>query len=127
VSTTWPEAWLVTLTGPQLELLPKLDEGAAPDAGGSASGGRGSGITAVAKRTLESCQIPPDRAGQSRSGGGRMRLAEADPALVPGAAGADGRFHSGDPESPLVWTTKSAAKRSAELTGQGTQCSPQTA
>ena len=33
----------------------------------------------------------------------------------------------GDPESPLLWTTRSAAHLAGELTGQGHRCSPQTA
>ena len=33
----------------------------------------------------------------------------------------------GDPESPLVWTTKSAVNLAGALTAQGHPCSPQTA
>ena len=59
-----------------------------------------------------------------RPGGGRKRLEEADPGL----AGAAGRLvrdaMRGDPESPLLWTTRSLARMAGELTAAGHPCSP---
>jgi transposase len=135
------DAELVKLMGPQLEvLLPVLDEksrrlvlGAVAQAAGDG------GITAVAKVTGASWQTVADGAaelesGQAvpegrirRPGAGRKKLAEADPGLVPALLSLVEESARGDPESPLMWTTKSAKKLSGELAGQGHRCSPQTA
>jgi hypothetical protein len=134
-------AELLGLMGPQLGLLlPELDEksrrlvlGAVARAAGD--GGAG----AVAKMTGASWQTVADGAaelasGQAvpggrirRPGAGRKKLAEADPGLVPALLGLVADSTRGDPESPLVWTTKSVKKLAGELTAAGHRCSPQTA
>ena len=58
---------------------------------------------------------------------GRPGLAGTDPGLVPALLALVADSARGDPESPLLWTTKSAKNLSAELTRQGHRCSPQTA
>jgi len=134
-------AELVKLMGPRLELLlPELDEkGRRLVLAAVAMAAGDGGITAVAKATgaswqtvadgvaeLESGEFaPPGRV--RRPGAGRKKLAEADPGLVPALLALVEDSSRGDPESPLVWTTKSAKKLSAELTAQGHRCSPQTA
>src|SRR5690349_21339790 len=54
---------------------------------------------------LESGQEPLGRA--RRPGGGRKRLAETDPGLVPALLALVQPAERGDPESPLRWTTLS--------------------
>jgi transposase len=134
-------AELVKLMGPQLELLlPVLDEKSRRLALGAVALAAGDGgITAVAKRTGASWQTVADGAaelesGQAapegrirRPGAGRPRLAEADPGLLPALVALVEDSTRGDPESPLMWTTKSVKKLAAGLTEQGHRCSPQTA
>jgi hypothetical protein len=134
-------AELVQLMGPELELLlPVLDEKSrrlmlAAVARAAGDGG----ITAVARATgaswqtvadgvaeLESGQVAP--AGRvRRPGAGRPRLAGTDPGLVPALLALVEDSSRGDPESPLVWTTRSAKHLAGELTAAGHRCSPQTA
>ena len=134
-------AELVKLMGPQLELvLPVLDEKSrrlvlAAVALAAADGG----INAVAKAIAASWQTVADEIGELESGRvaspGRVRrpnasrpgLARTDPGLVPALLALVADSARGDPESPLLWTTKSAKNLSAELTRQGHRCSPQTA
>ena len=134
-------AELVKLMGPQLELvLPVLDEKSRRLVLAAVARAAGDGgITAVAKATgaswqtvadgvaeLESGQVaPPGRV--RRPGAGRPGLAGTDPGLVPALLALVADSARGDPESPLLWTTKSAKNLSAELTRQGHRCSPQTA
>ena len=54
-----------------------------------------------------------------RSGGGRKRLAELDPGLVPALLALVEPDMRGDPMSPLRWTTKSTRALAAALTAQG--------
>jgi transposase len=61
-----------------------------------------------------------------RAGGGRKRLAEADPGLVPALLALVEPDERGDPCSPLRWTVKSLRTLAAELTGQGHPVSPDT-
>jgi transposase len=132
---------LVRLMGPQLELLlPVLDEKARRLTLGAVARAAGDGgITAVAKATGASWQTAADGAAElesgtfapgdrvRRPGAGRKKLAETDPGLVPALLSLVEESARGDPESPLMWTTKSAKKLAGELTGQGHRCSPQTA
>jgi Rhodopirellula transposase DDE domain len=134
-------AELPGLMGPQLELLlPVLDERSRRLVLGAVALAAGDGGTgAVARMTGASWQTVADGAaelasGQSapqgrvrRPGGGRKKLAESDPGLVPALLALVEDSVRGDPESPLAWTTKSVQKLSRELTGQGHRCSPQTA
>jgi transposase len=73
---------------------------------------------------LESGQEPLGRA--RRPGGGRKRVAELDPELVPALLALVEPGSRGDPQSPLRWTTKSTRKLAAELTRQGHQVSADT-
>lgn len=60
---------------------------------------------------------PSDRV--RREGGGRRRLREKHPGLVPALLALVEPDQRGDPESPLLWTTKSTRKLAGELTAQG--------
>jgi transposase len=135
------DAELVTLMGPQLELLlPVLDEKARRLTLGAVARAAGDGgVTAVAKMTGASWQTVADGAAElesgeiapggrvRRPGAGRKKLAETDPGLVPALRALVEDSARGDPESPLLWTTKSVKKLSDELTAAGHRCSPQTA
>jgi len=134
-------AELLGLMGPQLGLLlPELDERSRRLVLGAVARAAGDGGTgAVAKMTGASWQTVADGAGElesgqavpggriRRPGAGRKKLAGADPGLVPALLGLVADSTRGDPESPLVWTTKSVKKLSDELTAAGHRCSPQTA
>jgi hypothetical protein len=134
-------AELVGLMGPQLDvLLPVLDEkGRRLVLGAVARAAGDGGVTAVAKLAgaawqtvadgaaeLESGQVAP-QGRVRRPGGGRKKLAETDPGLVPALLALVEDSTRGDPGSPLVWTTKSVQHLSGELTAAGHRCSPQTA
>jgi hypothetical protein len=126
--------------GPVLaELLPRLDErsrrlvlGAAAAAAGGGGTGKVAALTGASWQTvadgreeLESGDDPPPGRVR-RAGGGRKRLEEADPGLA-GALEALIRDASrGDPESPLIWTTRSVKRLAGELTAAGHPCSPVT-
>ena len=134
-------AELVKLMGPQLELLlPVLDEKSRRLALAAVARAAGEGgITAVARAAgaswqtvadgvaeLESGQVVPEGRVR-RAGAGRKKLAETDPGLLPALVGLVEDSTRGDPQSPLVWTTKSAKNLAGELARQGHRCSPQTA
>jgi len=132
---------LLKVLGPELELLlPELDEKARRLTLGAVARAAGDGgIGAVAKLTGASWQTVANGAAElgsgqvapegrvRREGAGRPKLAAADPGLVPALLALVAESIRGDPESPLVWTTKSAVNLSRELTRQGHACSPQTA
>jgi hypothetical protein len=134
-------AGLLELIGPELELLlPELDEKARRLVLGAVARAAGDGgIGAVARLAGVSWQTVADGAAElasgqvapagrvRRPGAGRKKLAETDPGLVPALLALVEDSSRGDPGSPLLWTTKSAAHLSAELTAQGHACSPQTA
>jgi hypothetical protein len=135
------DAELVKVMGPQLELLlPVLDEKSRRLVLAAVARAAGDGgITAVANSTgaswqtvadgvaeLESGQVAPEGRVR-RAGAGRKKLAETDPGLVPALLALVADCARGDPESPLLWTTKSAKHLSGELTAAGHRCSPQTA
>jgi transposase len=61
-----------------------------------------------------------------RRGGGRKRLTETDPGLVPALLALVEPEERGDPGSPLRWTVKSTRVLAAELTGQGHRVSADT-
>src|SRR5262245_48446125 len=123
-------AELVRLMGPQLEpSLPVLDEksrrlvlGAVARAAGAGGVGAVARLTGASWQTvadgaaeLESGQVAP--AGRvRRPGGGRKRLAEADPGLVPALLALVEDSARGDPGSPLLWTTRSVKHLARELT-----------
>ena len=134
-------AGLAGLMGPQLEvLLPVLDEKSRRLVLGAVARAAGDGgVTAVAKLTGASWQTVADGAAEldcgqlapagrvRRPGGGRKKLAETDPGLVPALLDLVADSTRGDPQSPLAWTTKSVKHLAEELTAQGHRCSPQTA
>ena len=126
--------------GPELELvLPMLDERARRLVLGMAARAAGEGGTgAVAALTGASWQTVADGAAEvasgdsappgrvRRPGGGRRPLAAADPGLVPALLALVGDSTRGDPQSPLVWTTKSVKRLAGEMRAAGHPCSPQT-
>ena len=132
---------LLELLGPELQLLlPELDEKSRRLTLGAVARAAGDGgIGAVARVTGASWQTVADGAAElasgqvappgrvRRAGAGRKKLAETDPGLVPALLALVEDSTRGDPESPLMWTTKSAKHLADELTGQGHRCSPQTA
>ncbi|MEZ0096117.1 hypothetical protein ABH925_007324 [Streptacidiphilus sp. EB129] len=61
-----------------------------------------------------------------RPGGGRKKLADLDPELVPALLALVEQDMRGYPMSPLRWTTKSTRKLSRELTTAGHRCSADT-
>ncbi len=121
---------------PQLELLlPELDEKGRRLVLGAVARAAGEGGTgAVARLTGASWQTVADGAAElgsgleaaagrvRRPGGGRRRLADSDPGLVPALLALVEDSVRGDPQSPLVWTTKSAERLAGELAGLGHRC-----
>ena len=61
-----------------------------------------------------------------RPGGGRKRIAETDPGLVPALLGLVEPTRRGDPQSALSWTTLSTQKLAGELTAAGHRVSADT-
>ena len=134
-------AEFLELIGPELGLLlPVLDEKSRRLALGAVARAAGDGgIGAVAKMTGASWQTVADGAAElasgqvapagrvRRPGAGRKKLAVTDPGLVPALLALVEDSSRGDPESPLLWTTRSAKHLSDELTARGHACSPQTA
>ena len=134
------DAEFLKLIGPELQrLLPELDEKARRLTLGAVARAAGDGGTgAVARLTGASWQTVADGAAELESGqvaapgrvrrrAGRPKLAETDPGLVPAVLALVQDSARGDPESPSLWTTKSAAHLARELTARGHACSPQTA
>jgi hypothetical protein len=65
--------------------------------------------------------------GRTRApGGGRKRLADLDPGLLPALLALIEPEERGDPMSPLRWTTKSTRVLAAALSGQGHRVGPDT-
>ena len=134
------DAELLRVMGPELEvLLPVLDEkGRRLVLGAVARAAGDGGVTAVANVTGAGWQTVADGAAElgsgdvvpagrvRRPGGGRKKLADTDPGLVPALLALVEDSTRGDPGSPLLWTTKSAVKLSGALTAAGHRCSPQT-
>jgi transposase len=65
--------------------------------------------------------LPPDRT--RRAGGGRKRAAEKDATLLADLEALVEPTTSGDPDSPLRWTSKSVRHLAAELQGMGHEVS----
>lgn len=126
---------------PQLELLlPELDEKGRRLALGAVARAAGDGgIGAVARLAGSSWQTVADGAAElasggtappgrvRRPGGGRKKLADSDPGLLPALLELAEDSTRGDPESPLRWTTKSMRHLADALAARGHRCSPQTA
>ncbi len=127
------DAGFLERIGPELELLlPELDEKARRLVLGAVARAAGDGGTgAVARLSGASWQTVADGAAElasgevapqgrvRRPGAGRKPLAETDPGLVPALLALVEDSSRGDPESPLMWTTKSAAHLSGELSAAG--------
>jgi hypothetical protein len=132
---------LLNVMIPELRLLlPELDEKGRRLAMGAVARAAGEGGTgAVARMTGASWQTVADGAAElasgdtappgrvRRPGGGRKKLADSDPGLLPALLDLVKDSTRGDPESPLQWTTKSLRHLADALTAQGHRCSPQTA
>jgi hypothetical protein len=73
---------------------------------------------------LDSGDAPLGRA--RRPGGGRKRLADTDPGLVPALLALVEPEERGDPMSPLRWTVKSTRTLAGELTAAGHKVSADT-
>jgi Rhodopirellula transposase DDE domain len=123
-----------------LKVLPMLDErsgrlvlGMAAEAEGKGGTGRVAAMTGASWQTVANGkaeldaeeELPPGR--RRRPGGGRRPLAETDPGLAPALEKLIRDAMRGDPESPLVWTTRSAEHLAGELTAAGHPCSDSTA
>jgi hypothetical protein len=129
-------AELVGLMGPELELLlPQLDERSRRLVLGAVARAAGDGgITAVAKATGASWQTVANGAGElasgedagpgrvRRPGGGRKKLEEHDPRLVPALRELLEASTRGDPMSLITWTTLSVRGIAAELAAAGHRC-----
>jgi Rhodopirellula transposase DDE domain len=127
--------------GPSLlKVLPLLDErsrrlvlGMAAEAEGNGGTGRVAALTGASWQTVANGKAeldaeeepPPGR--QRRPGGGRKALAVTDPGLAAALEKLIRDAMRGDPESPLVWTTRSAEHLAGELTAAGHPCSDSTA
>ena len=69
---------------------------------------------------------PVPAEGVRRPGGGRKPITEIYPDIVPALLQLVGEDTQGDPESPLLWTTKSLSHLADALTTQGMPVSPVT-
>ena len=91
--------------------------------GGVRAVARASGVSETTVRRgvfeLEAGEGPRPAGRARRSGGGRKRAEEVDPALLPALMALVEPDERGDPMSPLRWTTKSLRNLAAELTRQG--------
>ena len=120
-------------------MLPRLDERSRRLVAGMAARAAGDGGTAavaalakmapqtVARGAAELASgedLPPGRV--RRPGGGRKRLTESGPGLAGVLEFLLRDAIRGDPESPLIWTTRSAEHLAGELTRQGHPCSDST-
>jgi hypothetical protein len=83
----------------------------------AAAAGVREGTVSLGARELESGQEPLGRA--RRPGGGRKRLRETDPGLVPALRALVEPGERGDPGSPLRWILKSTRALASELTAAG--------
>ncbi len=122
--------------GPELELLlPRLDERSRRLVLGAVARAAGDGgITAVARAAGASWQTVADGAEElasgddagpgrvRRPGGGRKKLEERDPRLIPALRELLGASTRGDPMSLITWTTLSVRGIAAELTAAGHPC-----
>src|SRR5712671_642546 len=126
--------------GPSLlKVLPMLDErsrrlvlGMAAEAEGEGGTGRVAALTGASWQTVADGkaglaaeeELPAGRV--RRPGGGRKPLSESDPGLAQALESLLEGARRGDPESPLAWTTRSAAHLAGELTRKGHPCSDAT-
>jgi hypothetical protein len=123
--------------GPALQMvLPRLDErsrrlvlGMAAEAAGKGGTAAVAGLTGASWQTVADGkaglaaedELPPGRV--RRPGGGRKLLTATDPGLAGALESLVRDAKRGDPESPLVWTTRSAGHLADALTAAGHPCS----
>ena len=133
------EVFLGRLGPSLLALLPRVDErarrlvlGMAAEAAGEGGTRAVAALTGMAPQTVAKGAAelawgqdpPPGRV--RRRGGGRKLLADTDPGLSGALEALIRDAMRGDPESPLVWTTRSAEHLAGQLTAQGHRCSDST-
>jgi hypothetical protein len=133
------EAFLGRLGPSLLALLPRVDErarrlvlGMAAEAAGEGGTRAVAALTGMAPQTVAKGAAelawgqdpPPGRV--RRRGGGRKLLADTDPGLSGALEALIRDAMRGDPESPLVWTTRSAEHLAGQLTARGHRCSDST-
>jgi hypothetical protein len=87
--------------------------------------GRSRATIGVGIKELRGAVAPAPAGRVRRAGGGRSRIVEKDPGVLPDLARLVEPTTRGDPESPLRWTCKSLRKRAAELGRAGPQVSHQ--
>ncbi len=130
------DAEFVGRMGPELELLlPLLDErarrlvlGAVARAAGDGGAGAVARVTGASWQTVadgaaelaSGDAAPPGRV--RRPGGGRKKLADQDPGLIPALRALAEESTRGDPQSLLLWTTLSVRDIARELARQGHRC-----
>src|SRR6266699_3518804 len=130
------DAEFVGRMGPELELLlPLLDErarrlvlGAVARAAGEGGAGAVARVTGASWQTVadgaaelaSGDAAPPGRV--RRPGGGRKKLADQDPGLIPALRALAEESTRGDPQSLLLWTTLSVRDIARELARQGHRC-----
>ena len=126
--------------GPALQkVLPMLDErsrrlvlGMAAEAEGEGGTGRVAALTGASWQTVANgkAELAAEEgvpAGRTRPpGGGRKPLTESDPGLAQALEALIRDASRGDPESPLVWTTRSARHLAGALAARGHPCSDST-
>ena len=126
--------------GPELGLLlPMLDErarrlvlGAVARAAGEGGTGRVAALAGASWQTVAD-GVAEVGSGDSaprgrvrRPGAGRPRKSQADPGLLPALESLVRDSMRGDPESPLLWTTRSVKRLAGELAAAGHPCAPVT-
>jgi hypothetical protein len=89
--------------------------------GGLSMVARAAGVSlpTVRKAVREADAGPTPTSRVRRPGGGRRRLADTDPGLVPALEAMVDPATRGDPESPLRWTTKSTRQLATALSDGG--------
>ena len=91
--------------------------------GGVRAVARAAGVSETTVRAgvfeLEAAEDPLPEGRVRRPGGGRRRIEDLDPGLVPALLALVEPDERGDPASPLRWTTKSLRNLAGELTRQG--------
>lgn len=99
--------------------------------GGVAAAGRATGLAeSTIRRGIAELadleRLAPPAGKQRREGSGRKAVEEKAPEVIPALLGLLEPATRGDPESPLLWTSKSAARLARELAAHGFVMSPNT-
>ena len=76
------------------------------------------------RELLDLKAMAPPTGKQRRQGGGRKKLEEQNPAILSALDALVEPATRGDPESPLLWTSKSLRQLAKALTGQGHKVGP---